>query len=198
MNIAKIVQDVHDWHVRNYPTETDSQSLLAIGEEMGELMRAELKQAGNIRGTFEHWQTEKFKECGDVLIGLIEYAARTKTEGAFVECFEDLLENTVVHTFDNEALLQMAFAWIGHLMETYQTKSIPANAIYNVAYWLGIYATANQFNLEQVLEERWKTISQRDFIANPETGGREKEDQEPTHKIHFISATLTGEGIANG
>jgi NTP pyrophosphatase (non-canonical NTP hydrolase) len=98
------------WHQLNYPTETRQGALLAVGEELGELMRCQVKQDVAVRGTFEHWQEEKAKEVGDVLIGIINYCAH------------------------------------------------------------------NGLDWRQCLTDRWNTISQRDFIANPETGGREREN----------------------
>ena len=105
--------DIYDWHRLNYPHDDAKDALLGVGEELGELMRAQIKQTGHIRGTHEHWQLEKYKEIGDVLIGVINYCA-----------------------------------------------------------WNGM-------DWQQCLADRWATISQRDFTANPETGGREHETQEP-------------------
>lgn len=89
MDITQLANELHAWHVRNYPNETDAQALLAVGEEFGELERAELKQAGGIRGTWDEWQVEKQKEIGDVLIGLIEFAVRTGT----VKDIQDALDS---------------------------------------------------------------------------------------------------------
>lgn len=72
-SIGEMQRDIHAWHRRNFPTDDARDSLLGIGEELGEVMRAQVKQSGNIRGTFEFWQEEKKKEIGDVLIGLLNY-----------------------------------------------------------------------------------------------------------------------------
>ena len=101
---------IHEWHERNYPGDDAKDALLAVGEELGELMRCQVKQASGIRGDSQNWQGEKYKEVGDVLIGLINYCA-----------------------------------------------------------WNGI-------DWEQALKDRWKTISKRDFVDNPQTGNREQEE----------------------
>ena len=126
--MKKLQKPIHKWHRKNYPNDDAKDALLAVGEELGELMRCQVKQTGKIRGTFEHWQQEKHKEVGDVLIGLINYCA-----------------------------------------------------------WAGI-------DWQAALKDRWATSSQRDFIANPETGGREQEDDDNTD--HF--AALLGSRFSNG
>jgi len=67
---------IRQWHRENHPKDDESISLIAIGEELGEVMRAHVKQAGGIRGTWEYWQAEKEKEAGDVMIGLFNYLAQ--------------------------------------------------------------------------------------------------------------------------
>lgn len=66
-------RDIHQWHRRNFPTDDARDSLLGVGEELGEVMRAQVKQSGGIRGSFEYWQEEKKKEIGDVVIGILNY-----------------------------------------------------------------------------------------------------------------------------
>lgn len=66
---------VHAWHRMNYPIDDARDAFIGIVEELGEVARAQLKQSGGIRGSFEHWQNEKVKEIGDVLIGIINYCA---------------------------------------------------------------------------------------------------------------------------
>ena len=100
MDITQLATDLHAWHVRNYPDETTPQALLAVGEEFGELQRAELKQAGGIRGTWEEWQIEKQKEIGDVLIGLIEFAVRNDCENEISNAMEAHSHTVQVRDFN--------------------------------------------------------------------------------------------------
>ena len=44
---------------------------LSVGEESGEVLRAILKRAQAIRGTYEYWTEEIRKEAGDVIISLM-------------------------------------------------------------------------------------------------------------------------------
>jgi NTP pyrophosphatase (non-canonical NTP hydrolase) len=66
---------IHAWHRLNFPDDDARDALLGVGEELGEVNRAQIKQSGGIRGSFEYWHQEKAKEIGDVLIGLINYCA---------------------------------------------------------------------------------------------------------------------------
>jgi NTP pyrophosphatase (non-canonical NTP hydrolase) len=66
---------IHAWHRMNFPHDDARDALLGVGEELGEVNRAQIKQSGGIRGSFEYWHQEKAKEIGDVLIGLINYCA---------------------------------------------------------------------------------------------------------------------------
>jgi NTP pyrophosphatase (non-canonical NTP hydrolase) len=68
--------EVRDWHTKNYRRETNDQSVMSICEEAGEVCRAQLKQSGNLRGTWDYWQAEKAKELGDVMIAVINVCAR--------------------------------------------------------------------------------------------------------------------------
>jgi len=68
-----------EWWTKNFgdnPDDVPANSLLAIGEELGELMRAHIKQVSNIRGSSEEWEREINKEIGDVFVTLAVYAYR--------------------------------------------------------------------------------------------------------------------------
>lgn len=179
-NLSTIFSDINSWHERNYPTETLSQATLAIGEELGELYRAELKQANNIRGTREEWQIEKFKEAGDVLIAVSLYAFRIGTIQEVVKCLtgpEPKVENTKRHPTSEWALRQI-WKYVNDLMECYEfVDAGGANkvATYDIIWAVRVYCGLNGFDAIDVLLQRWETISKRDFIVNPLTGGRENE-----------------------
>ena len=72
-----------EWWTKNFgdnPEDKPANSLLAIGEEYGELVRAHLKQAQNIRGTAEEWEREIRKEIADVFVTLAVYAYRRNVD----------------------------------------------------------------------------------------------------------------------
>lgn len=99
--------EIEEWAHENFPDLTLVQAQLLLTEEVGELSRAILKREQGIRGTAAEWETEAYKEIGDVLI-----------------------------------------------------------ALSHVANLFG-------FDLEDVFEDRWQTISQRNYITNPTQQGIE-------------------------
>jgi NTP pyrophosphatase (non-canonical NTP hydrolase) len=109
MDLSVLQKEIRTWHARNYPKQSVMGNVLAVAEEVGEVARAYVKQESEVRGTWDHWQAEKAKELGDVLIGVLIVIER---EG---------------------------------------------------------------FDVESVLLQRWETIKNRDYLENPDTGGRESE-----------------------
>ena len=78
-DIAEMQHRMGTWWTRNFghnANDIPTMSLLALGEEVGELYRAHLKQEQGIRGTREQWDREIEKECGDVFVTLAVYAYR--------------------------------------------------------------------------------------------------------------------------
>lgn len=184
LDVKRIANELHGWHQKNYPTETDSQCLTSIGEEFGELDRAELKQAGGIRGTWDHWQAEKAKEIGDVMITLVEYCARVDALETLEQLFLNLyqipsyrLPKDLRSATKQEAILHLLGSQIGTLRFNYliNDREQMINLIQNIIVLLRDYAVENSFDLASCLVQRWETISKRDFIKNPLTGGREAE-----------------------
>lgn len=68
--------EIEVWHDHNFPGTSIEIATLGVGEEAGELQRAVLKRVQAIRGTHEEWTAELRKECGDVLIKVIEVCGR--------------------------------------------------------------------------------------------------------------------------
>lgn len=77
IDLAVTQRTIFKWVCRNFPS-TDAKSdaksqLLNIGEEVGELMRCELKGSQGIRG--DDWDEQAKKEFGDVILSLLCYAS---------------------------------------------------------------------------------------------------------------------------
>lgn len=131
--------EIHEWHLRNYPKDDIESALLGVEEEHGELCRAQLKQDGGIRGTWDEWQTEKVPTA-------------------------------------KRALLEMSKS-IHDLVTTVLEPSMYTGCIEDAVWWLYCdiitYCYCSHISFSDALFSRWDTISKRDFIANPQTGGRE-------------------------
>jgi NTP pyrophosphatase (non-canonical NTP hydrolase) len=62
------------WALRNFPNDTRQDVALGLVEEVGELCRATLKQAQNVRGSYASWEDEIKHEIPDVFIKLCHLA----------------------------------------------------------------------------------------------------------------------------
>jgi len=173
--ISTIQADIRTWHDANYSQSTPEAALLGIGEELGELMRCELKQSNGIRGTFDSWQEEKKKEIGDVLISLLTFSGLHNVVPTHIGVLDggygDISDGTT------RMLFGVAQGWtlLTELIDGKYAEMTIEKTINAMASDLTAYAIMNGFDITECLEDRWATISKRDFIENPLTGGREKE-----------------------
>jgi len=181
--LSELQQQIRTWHFRNFPHDDAQSAIVGIGEECGELNRCQLKQDGKIRGTWGEWQVEKGKEIGDVVIGLLNLAGMY---GISVD-LNIWKSRNVVRTDGQLKLMALGRAY-GQLCDTFipdtallieegepfRTTAI-STSIYRMLDVLNSYANLNGYVLAEAVADRWATISKRDFVANPVTGGREKE-----------------------
>jgi NTP pyrophosphatase (non-canonical NTP hydrolase) len=190
--------DIHAWHLRNYPKDDIESALLGVGEELGELYRTQLKQDGGIRGTWDEWQAEKRKELGDVMIGLLNvcgFFGVSVRPISQIECFKffEYSEPKISPKMMLLGLNDMFTRIIRlHGEQTYFTEEMRkrvysqedfsvyvrsgvSHEIQQMFLEIAVFCKENNFIWSDVLRDRWNTISKRDFIANPATGGREAE-----------------------
>lgn len=83
--IRELQAEVGKWLEANFDKPNIFLSALVLVEEVGELARALAKGADGIRGGAEHWEEQRRKESGDVLISLMAfcYRADIDLESAF-------------------------------------------------------------------------------------------------------------------
>lgn len=173
-------EEICNWHKKNYPKDNLNFAFLGLCEELGELARVQLKQDRQIRGTFEFWQNEKYKEIGDVFIGLINLCGHfaidlelgLKTNSCYLEFINHDIQHILIFKLYNN------LGKIANCIIEGQKYYVPL--IYPIILGhfytnLKHYCELNGYNAELVLKDRWAVISKRDFIINPETGGREHE-----------------------
>lgn len=190
MIITELQDEIHQWHRRNFTADDAESALLEVGEELGELMRAQLKQDGGIRGTWEEWQTEKFKEAGDVMIGLLNFLAFVNASAKpltqeMLDYYDDggsklsvkmcLLSVNLCFSKLIGLYAEMVYIPSEYTIEERQFPATFSEHAYSLLLEMGYYCRRSGFDATDALLSRWKTISQRDFITNPLTGGREKE-----------------------
>ena len=76
MYLGKIQDEVKEWTDRNFPYGEWWQSLLGVGEEVGELNHALLKQHQGIRALDEDLEDEARDAVGDIVIYLMDLCNR--------------------------------------------------------------------------------------------------------------------------
>lgn len=76
--IRELQQQIGEWKDREFERHPADAYLsqFVVYEELGELCRAVVKGAQNIRGTSEYWHEQKEGEVGDILISLLGYCHR--------------------------------------------------------------------------------------------------------------------------
>lgn len=74
INVALYQHEAKLWAQHNFPNWDRRDAALGVAEEAGEVARAVLKQSTGIRGTYEEWDAEIQKECGDTFLSLCQLA----------------------------------------------------------------------------------------------------------------------------
>ena len=166
--------EIHAWHRRNYPNDDHYSALMGIQEEIGELNRAELKQEGGIRGTYEEWEMEKQKEVGDVLIGILNFAGYRSIP---ITKALDATSMYMSTTKDTKLVLLLISVAFGKLVDNALSGLAQRTPWFVGSLYRDVeaYCYVAGYDPAKLLAARWDTISKRDFIKNPLTGGRENE-----------------------
>jgi len=73
MQLDTLQSEVTSWAKHNFPKARSYQPLLGLGEELGELNHAHLKQEQRIRGDWSKHQDDKIDAVGDLMIYLAHY-----------------------------------------------------------------------------------------------------------------------------
>jgi NTP pyrophosphatase (non-canonical NTP hydrolase) len=78
LTFGRLQREVAEWSLRNFGTQADGtvDRLLGMGEELGELDHAILKQRHGIRGSWEQHEREAQDAFGDLIISSMDFAAR--------------------------------------------------------------------------------------------------------------------------
>ena len=72
--LNELQKEIHEWRKKNFPLGSDTQQLLGVVEEVGELSHSHLKQLQQIRVNEDHWANIK-DTVGDIVIFLMGYCS---------------------------------------------------------------------------------------------------------------------------
>jgi hypothetical protein len=183
VDFLKTMQDERrEWVARNFPNSIDPEnpgvdSMLGVIEELGELTHAHLKQAQGIRGTVEEHEANKKDSIGDMTIYLLGVAEH----GSFMlgDVVEDVPFGTVTTGILNDEMLLFKLARIVGRLAVMQTNPSGhshgrSKSCAYVVHLLALYCEAHAWDYEAEVQAVWDRVKQRDWVADPHSGGEKQ------------------------
>jgi hypothetical protein len=171
MDWPKLVAERHKWVAHNFPDDGrgDRISVLGMIEEQGELVHAHIKKDQNIRGNEDHDANAK-DAVGDLTIYLLGVMDYRKVD---FEKFETFLYYRPVEQTDPDVILLRLAVGVGRIAAGAKIKGRTVGwdrrCAVIVKALIG-YCKVNGWDYEQIVQETWEQVKQRDWIAYPETG----------------------------
>ena len=164
-----------EWASRNFPNAVPEDALIGIIEEVGELAHAHLKAKQGIRGTPEQHRLDKMDAIGDIVMYLLHYSTLEK-----MDIPKEYIKNRKLEYCSNadDTLLSLS-AEIGKLSDYHlegkhepeiDNKGFRRYTIINIMRHIDAYCKLENFDRDQILQETWTEISQRDWLKNKENG----------------------------
>lgn len=95
--LNRVQRELLAWQKHNFPKNSSWQSLLGVGEELGELNHAYLKRSQGIRGTEEEHIAKMRDAIGDIMVYLIDFANKVGEESGKKFNVEEILQETWQH-----------------------------------------------------------------------------------------------------
>jgi NTP pyrophosphatase (non-canonical NTP hydrolase) len=154
----RLIEERNTWVNHNFPGD-ESNSIFGVIEELGELTHHHLKEDQNIRGSADMHQEEARDAVGDLtiyMLGIMNVVGSPNQVHGPLHAFPDVEPG--------EALLNLAIA-VGRLVERMSTTTVTM-----CVYHLKHYCVLREWDYEEIVEETWERVKQRDWIAYPDTG----------------------------
>lgn len=164
MNWEELIAERDEWVDKNFPEnkldKPVDESLVGVVEELGELAHAHLKAAQGIRGTNEEHEKNARDAVGDCTIYLLGVLSHLRyTPNARVQNVE--LVRTVSPTY---TLLELA-GWVGQLCLNPNIRACD-----RIVELLLVYCDFQGWHYDEVVQETWDRVKQRDWTKNKEDG----------------------------
>lgn len=176
--LSRIQEEVGAWSVRNFPKNTPYEPLLGMGEELGEIKHAVLKQKQGIRGVTPAEAAAAVADgLSDLLIFALDYASRRKYTMRHPRILSELKRDTEpVATF---GVLAQVLGDLEAFYDGYVTDSGPcsftdtAEATYLGEVVLSAFRCMRARGLDPIptLQTTWDVVKQRDWVADAVAGG---------------------------
>jgi hypothetical protein len=166
MDWDTLIAERNEWVARNfpenkcgvYPNGVSFDTVFGVFEEAGELTHSHLKEAQSVRGTDEEHQAAAQDAIGDCTIYLLGVMSKVgKPQAVPVYSHGSA---SIHHT------LQQLGREVGTLMTSPSRYNVE-----QIVYWLRRYCQFREWDYEQIVQETWDRVKQRDWIADPMSGG---------------------------
>ncbi len=165
IDLTKLHAEHKEWALHNFPNETPYNQLLGMFEEFGELCHAVLKRRQGIRGSQEEHIAEERDAVGDFWIYAFHFLTLTGIT------IQDVHRCTVVTAPYNHTEVGIARE-LGRLADDFDIKDTVTYRGHFAQLWLIFerHCFANQWSLEEVIDETWQTVKKRNWQKNKATG----------------------------
>lgn len=166
VDLIQIQLERDSWVKRNFPEAIPEECVLGVIEELGELTHHHLKKKQAIRGTDEEHDVGMRDSVGDALIYLLGVCSASGF--SLQEAVERGKEINCVS--DTQSLL-LAANRVGRLATDGHYFPHLARRHVGEIYWaLASFCVHRAWDIQEVLQETWNGVKQRDWIANPVDG----------------------------
>jgi hypothetical protein len=160
-----LIKERDEWIAHNFPNPTQpnpGDSIDGCIEELGELAHALLKMGQNIRGTADEHTESARDAVGDLSIYLLGVMSMTQYS-----------PNHLLAVHVNGSVKRIAY-WVGNLCHLYESSDHRtvsyANCIDNIVANLYALCEGRGWSYEDIVQETWDQVAQRDWIQFPNDG----------------------------
>lgn len=190
----RLQDEVGRWAQKNFPGAPAHHPVLGLIEELGELAHAHLKTAQGIRGSAEEHALAAKDAIADSVIyfmdvcaryGLVaEEVLRSKTPEEFQATFSIPPPRRQEIFYASKHLAAMADVLERSELEGRQVLTLRSSAkISALSYMSGLaaYCTQRGWSLQNIVDETWLKVRQRDWTKNKADGLVEETDLTATN-----------------
>ena len=181
----RLQSEVSRWAEKNFPESPPRHQILGLVEELGELAHAHLKGEQGIRGSAEAHAAAARDAVADSFIFFMHacsslgWASQELLRSASPEEFQ-----TTFAAPQGRTPIGYSIKHLAQLMEHLELSENAPTAIEKEAHLfnarssvlpylsgLAAYCTAKGWSLQEILDEVWPKVRQRDWTKNKSTGG---------------------------
>lgn len=159
MEWKRLIEERNAWVAKNFPNPhipDPGESILGCIEELGELAHAHLKKAQNIRGDAEQHDVDAKDAVGDLTVYLL---------GVMAKVGPPAVRSVPSTPTEAHTLFKLATC-VGALAKRKSRYDVE-----QIVGTLERYCFQRGWDYEEVVNQVWKKVKQRDWTKDPQAGG---------------------------